>query len=99
MSFIKSAVFIKDIYDRLNKGVCIIALQKNPDKDFGLGGQRSIEKSRLYLAMDPGKIKIVKAKNWRTHENPNGLKTDFKLLGGCKFVNNQNGSDFKWIKD
>ena len=97
--FYKIGGFIKDIYDRLNKGVCIIALQKNPDKDFGLGGQRSIEKSRLYLAMDPGKIKIVKAKNWRTHENPNGLKTDFKLLGGCKFVNNQNGSDFKWIKD
>ena len=70
---------------KLQKGICIIALQKNRGTDLGLGGFRSMEKARLYLAMEPGKIKIVKAKNWATNTNPNGLQLEFKLIQGCQF--------------
>jgi len=83
--FYKIGGLIKDIYDKLNKGIAIIAIQKNKGSDYGLGGNRGLEKARLYLTMEPGKARIVKAKNWKTFENPNGLEIDFKLAEGCKF--------------
>jgi hypothetical protein len=36
--------------------------------------------------MSPGRLKIVKAKNWATSENPNGLEINFKLVDGCKLI-------------
>ena len=77
---------IKSIHDKLEKGIAVIALQKPSGRDEGLGGQRGLEKPRLYLAMESGKIKIVKAKNWAvSHQNPNGLVLDFKIISGCEF--------------
>lgn len=85
---------IKEIYDKLRKGICIIALQKNKGTDFGLGGMRSLEKPRLYLSMQPGEIKIVKAKNWVSPDkNPNKLTMKYTLYKGCHF-NSISG----WIK-
>lgn len=77
---------LKAIYDKLKKGIAVVGLQKNPGQDAGLGGQRSLEKARLALALDAGECRIVKAKNWATDENPNGLVQNFKLVGGCKFI-------------
>ena len=77
---------IKAIFDKLRNGIAVIALQKPSGRDEGLGGQRGLEKPRLYLAMESGKIKIVKAKNWVcSDQNPNGLILDFKIIGGCRF--------------
>lgn len=85
--FYKIGGFIKEIYDKLKKGLAIIALQKNPKTDFGLGGMRSVEKARLYLSIEHGIIKIVKGKNWaREDYNPNGISRSFKLIQGAKFV-------------
>ncbi len=79
--------FIRDIFDKLNKGVAIIAIQKDYGRELGRGASLSIEKSRLYLSMDRGKIKIVKCKNWADPmTNPNGLELYFKLVKGCKFI-------------
>jgi hypothetical protein len=83
--FYKIGGHIKDIFDKLNKGIAIIAIQKNRGTDYGLGGARSLEKARLYLSMESGKIKITKAKNWAGQVNPNGLELDFKLIQGCIF--------------
>lgn len=78
---------IKSIYDKLDKGIAIIAMQKNKGTDFGLGGMRSLEKPRLYLSMSPGELKITKGKNWVSPEkNPNGLKINYKLYKGCNFI-------------
>lgn len=85
--FYKVGGLIREIYDRLDKGIAIIALQKNKGREEGLGGERSKEKARLYLAMEPGKIKIVKAKNWTDNtSNPNGMEIPFKLVKGCNFI-------------
>lgn len=83
--FYKVGLYIKEIYDKLNKGIAIIAIQKNKGADYGLGGGRGLEKARLYLSMEPGKIRIVKGKNWASQENPNGLEIQFKLIAGCRF--------------
>ncbi len=78
---------IKAIYDKLDNGLAVIALQKNPGVETGLGGQRSIEKARLAIAMDQNRLKITKAKNWTVPgQNPNGMEIRFKLVDGCKFT-------------
>ena len=78
--------YIREIFDKLRKGIAVIALQKPRGRDEGLGGQRGLEKPRLYVSLEPGRAKIVKAKNWATATNPNGLCLDFKLVSGCKFI-------------
>lgn len=84
--FYKIGLYIREICDKLNKGIAIIALQKNPGVDWGLGGMRSMEKARLYLSIEKGRIKIVSGKNWASEINPVGLHLDFKLVQGCKFI-------------
>ncbi len=84
--------WIKDIHEKLDKGIAIIAIQKrastkNYKQDYGRGGEFSLDKSRLYVAMDNGFIKIVKAKAWKDHnKNPNGLTRRFNIISGWKFV-------------
>lgn len=76
---------IKKIYDALGTGIALIALQKNYSRDTGRGDSLSLEKARLYLSMNPGTVKIVKCKNWASHDNPNNLVLHFKLFGGAEF--------------
>ncbi len=42
--------------------VASIGLQKKRNSDFAYGGEQTIKKATLYLAMNPGKIKIISAK-------------------------------------
>ncbi|WP_272698865.1 DnaB-like helicase C-terminal domain-containing protein [Desulfovibrio sp. Fe33] len=81
--FFKVGGMLKAIHDKLDGALAIVALQKNRGTDLGLGGGRSLEKPRLYLALEPNKLKIVKAKNWKTDRNPNGLERRFKTVNGC----------------
>ena len=76
---------IKDVHAKLNDGIAIIALQKNRGRDTGRGGELSLEKPRLYLAMGRGEMKIVKAKNWKGSVNPNRKIQEFKLYKGSHF--------------
>lgn len=84
--FYKVGGLIKTISDKLNTGFALIAIQKNSGRDEGLGGARGLEKPRLYMAMDSGRLKIVKAKSWvNSANNPNGQVVRFKLIDGCNF--------------
>jgi len=85
--FFRMGKMIKDIHDKLNGAVAIIAIQKNPNVDTGLGGFRSLEVTRLALAIDYGTVKIVKAKNFNDENgNPNGLIANFKILHGSQLM-------------
>jgi hypothetical protein len=85
--FYMVAEYLRAIHDKLASGIAIVALQKKTGADAGRGGDFSLEKPRLYLNVDKGKIKIRKAKNWVDPKtNPNGLVLDFKTVGGCKFI-------------
>jgi len=84
---------IYHIWDKLG-GIAIIALQKNPGADMGLGGGRSLEKARLYLTMDINKLTIKVGKNWAQETvNPRGKSWTFQLVGGAKFLNIQEAND------
>jgi hypothetical protein len=78
---------LKKIYDKLQNGIAIIALQKNPGSSMARGGIGTLEKPRLYITMDSGVMKIEKGKNWRQpNVNPNGLQVRFSLVQGAKFI-------------
>ncbi|MEF9426962.1 MAG: DnaB helicase C-terminal domain-containing protein [Candidatus Mariimomonas ferrooxydans] len=84
--FYKVGGMIKQISDKLNKGIALVAIQKNKGSEYGLGASRGLEMPRLYLTLNPGQAKIEKAKNWVDPlKNPNGLMLNFKLFQGCKF--------------
>ena len=90
--FWKVGGWIRDIHLKLYGGIAIIAIQKKAStkketQNYGRGGELTLEKPRLYLAMDRGKIRIVKAKAWRDHnKNPNGLMRKFNIISGWKFI-------------
>jgi len=89
--FWKVGASIKAIHNKLKNGIAIIALQKNKGAELGRGGSLGLEKPRIYLSMEFGKVTIAKAKNWRTTENPNGKSIQFKIAGGWKILPDSNG--------
>lgn len=78
---------LKAIHDNLKGAVAVVAIQKNPGSDVGLGGWRSAEVSRLYLSVDRGRVKITDAKNFKQPDkNPNGWARDFSIKHGCQIT-------------
>jgi len=93
--FFVVADHMRQIHDKLEGGIAIIALQKKRGAELGRGGDFGLEKPRLYLSMDKGKLTIQKAKNWTDSAfNPNGLIAKFKIVAGCKFIVTED-----WHKD
>ena len=89
---------IKQIHAALDGAVAIIAIQKNKGADMAVGGNRTMEKARLVVNIEPGRFKITKAKNFVDPKyNPNGQQCDWKLVNGCKFV--MKGSNWYGTKE
>ena len=77
---------LTDIFNALNKGVAVVAIQKPQGRDTGVGGARTLDKARLYLSIEPGILKIIKGKIWRNENiNPNGMWVKWLLGGGANF--------------
>ena len=85
-NFFLVAKEVKAIFDKLDKGVALIAIQKDEKKEWGRGAGFSNEKARLYVNLLEGglaKIKVAKA-FYRDKGNPRGKITNYKLVDGCK---------------
>jgi hypothetical protein len=79
--------YISEIYNRHGRSVTFIGLQKKRGAELGRGAEFSLEKPRLYLSLSPGRVKIIKGKNWKHKTvNPNDLECTYKLIGGAKIV-------------
>lgn len=80
--YFKLSSNITSIHAALHTGIAVIALQKKKGTDIGRGGEATLEKPRLALALSENKekgfatVKIVKAKHYR-ERNPAGLEKDF----------------------
>jgi hypothetical protein len=88
MEYYKGVALIRKIYDKLNNGVAIIALQKNKDAEYPKGGQGMLEKSRIAVSLDPGKATLTVCKNWceDIKTSPRGKNWSYKLVGGINYV-------------
>lgn len=67
--------------------IAIVGLQKKMGSDWAFGGQQTLKKAVLYIAMDVGKLKIVSAK---VPADPTILPKNMQWSFGY----NQTGSDF-----
>ena len=82
-NFYEVSAKLAAIHNKLDGALCVVCIQKNTGTDFGLGGERGLEKPRLYLSLSPNKAKITKAKNFIDgEENPNGQEIKYKLVNG-----------------
>jgi hypothetical protein len=77
---------INAIHERLDKGICLITLQRNPEKSHAWGGQATRHKARLSISLERGKATLQKVKSFRSEHSPDGLKREFKLVSGWKFI-------------
>jgi hypothetical protein len=80
--------YLTHIWRRLNKGVAIVGLQKDPGKTYAKGGQQVMEKPRLIISlMLGGKAQVIKAKCPRFKGQIIDRKIfHYRLFDGCKFV-------------
>ena len=78
---------ISAIIRRLNKGTALITIQKKPGSNMGTGGIYSIKAATLALALDWGKIEIVKNRFREADPDPASNKINFDIEHGYKFVN------------
>lgn len=78
---------IRGIYDSLNSGVGVIAIQKHSQARVGRGGEGTTEKARLYITVDTlvnqpdsviSAVKVIKAKDY-PGENPNGKEIHIEI--------------------
>jgi len=76
---------------QLGNCVAVIGLQKKRNSDLAYGGEQTLKKAALYLAMNPGVIKIVSAKIHTDPKiDPKNMQWTFQYDDeGTKFLNIQ----------
>lgn len=80
---------LKRILYKLNDGVAIVAIQKPAGRELGYGAGYSLKSSSVYLSMDRGKLKIVKARERANNKiDPINKTWSFMLDNrGARFLN------------
>jgi len=85
--YYKLKPYLKRIKNAMRRGIAVVALQKAPGLEDAYGGKNLRGDADLYLAMDFGKVRVVKVKDWHT-ENPNGKVYGFDIeYSGSMFTN------------
>ena len=84
---------ITDIWGKLDKGIALINIQKDPKSSVGRGGSFSLERPCFYASVDIDAydschyFKIIKARNLiDSSNNPVGLQKKFKIRNGVEIL-------------
>jgi hypothetical protein len=82
------AGYFRQIYDRLEKGVAFVALQKKFGANLGRAAEMAMEKPLLYLTLNRGGVaRIEKCKTeWTEDFQPYAIEFKYKLWGGSKLM-------------
>lgn len=78
---------IRRCFDKLEKGLLLIVMQKRSYKEYAVGGEATLEKARLAINLEhrDGKniCKITVAKNWTgLLHAPRGCEAEYKIYNG-----------------
>ena len=87
------------IWQKLDGGIALACLQKNPEHSLGIGGVFTLQRPSLYMTLDFDKnyhyLRIKKARNWRNQDqNPVGLCRKFIIKNSINIEARQ-----AWIKE
>lgn len=82
---------IRDIFNKLDKGIAIIGLQKASNASFGRGGEFTLEKAQLAISLDYDKAKIVKCKSPKSGFNYHNAVMDFGISQGGALITEKSG--------
>lgn len=77
---------ISAIIKKLNKGTALITIQKKPGATMGTGGIYSVKAATLALALDWGKLEIVKNRFREADSMPSLNKINFEVHQGYSFA-------------
>ncbi len=77
---------IRRVFDKLDKGLLLIVMQKRSYKEFAVGGEGTLEKARLAVNLEhnfgENIARITVAKNWKGDERPRGKVCKYKIVQG-----------------
>lgn len=82
----KVSEYIRNIFNKLNRGIVFIGIQKASNASFGRGGEFTLEKAQLAISMDYDKAKIVKCKSPKNGFDYHNSIIDFNISFGCNIV-------------
>ena len=79
----KIAHYISEIHKKLNRGVAVVVLQRNPARPDSYGGQATRHDTRLAIDVEYKKVVLAKVKGAIKHEpdykHPDGVARNFEL--------------------
>lgn len=78
-NFYQIGAVLEGIKEKLEDGIAIVSLQKDPNKELGMGGMWGEHLASLYLTLDFERITVKKAKKWHDW-NPNGHTWGFDIV-------------------
>lgn len=78
--------YILDIFNKLDKGIAFVGLQKASNATFGRGGEFNLEKAQLAISIDYNKAKIVKCKSPKSEFSYHNAVIDFSIEFGSRIV-------------
>ena len=81
--------WIKAIHEKMEKGICLIGVQKDYGVPWGRGKCFTMQRPRLYITLDGGenRASILVAKNRKNPEiNPTGMICHYKIFGGWQIT-------------
>ena len=77
---------IRRVFDKLDKGILLIVMQKRSYKEFAVGGEGTLEKARLAINLEHSGgdniARITVAKNWKGDVRLRGKVCKYKIVQG-----------------
>jgi len=77
---------IRRVFDKLDKGLLLIVMQKRSYKEYAVGGEGTLEKARLAINLEHSGgdniARITVAKNWKGDVRPRGKVCKYKIVQG-----------------
>jgi len=77
---------IRRVFDKLDKGLLLIVMQKRSYKEYAVGGEGTLEKARLAINLEhkdgENIARITVAKNWKGDVRPRGKVCKYKIVQG-----------------